>query len=241
MPAPAVLPVEVAFPVATPQNATAQAVDAESSEGRGASEPFPWAREARRKELKEEAPKEAQEAPEEEAPNGEVPKEEVPKEAPKAEAKEAARKEEAVAKEGKGAEDLEVEAALAALQTLTEDMGPPGRPPPPRPAPPVPSAKGMAFIDFFLVGERTDFFSDEDTGRRPLQGRPERSGLRGGNPSPAGEVPGAGGGAGRAGRAGRAGDVAGEVAGAGGAEAAAAHAAAAAKAAPAGRSEGQGA
>lgn len=72
-------------------------------------------------------------------------------------------------------------AALAALQQLTGDLNdesmeeptPEKLVAPPakkvvvlRPPPEVPSAKGMAFIDRLLVGEKTDFFSDEEDAER---------------------------------------------------------------------------
>ncbi|CAE7546019.1 unnamed protein product [Symbiodinium microadriaticum] len=66
--------------------------------------------------------------------------------------------------ESKEADDdfFESEAALKALQILTQDMGEPTRLPKQlKPAPEVPSAKGMAKIDYFLLGEKTGFFSDE--------------------------------------------------------------------------------
>ncbi|CAE7695417.1 unnamed protein product [Symbiodinium sp. KB8] len=68
--------------------------------------------------------------------------------------------------ESKEADDdfFESEAALKALQILTQDMGEPTRLPKQlKPAPEVPSAKGMAKIDYFLLGEKTGFFSDEET------------------------------------------------------------------------------
>ena len=62
-------------------------------------------------------------------------------------------------------EELEaISEALAALQTLTEDMDDRSVPSKPlKPPAAVPSAKGMAVIDYFLVGSKTDFFSDEET------------------------------------------------------------------------------